>query len=254
MMGSATFSVQTPSPMDVSRIHRTHLVNSSIAAHIDASDVRLEISAWSSSISGLGPVSFRSAFYGVLFGNALMLFTFCLMLFAWVPFPWALVVSGMFGLCLSPGMYWTNSYWGGSVAASGGALVLLGVGIYRARQTPLAGAIFAVGALLLFWTRPFEGGVFTLIVLMVFAKELWRNRRASVFVAAVSVLAVGGAWTCYYNQAVTGNPFSLPYLVHDRQYNVTPVFWFLPLRPEPTYSHPRLASQYRSKWVGSIGV
>jgi hypothetical protein len=36
----------------------------------------------------------------------------------------------------------------------------------------------------------------------------------------------------------------LPYLLHDRQYNVTPVFWFLPLRAEPSYSHPRLASQH----------
>ena len=191
----------------------------------------------------LGQRLFASAFYGVLIGNALMLFTFCLMLFAWVPSRWALVVSGMFALCLGPRMYWTNSYWGGSLAASGGALVLLGVGIYRAKQTPLAGVIFGLGVLLLFWTRPFEGGVFTLVVLTVFAKELWRNRRASVFMAAVSLLALGGAWTCYYNQAVTGSPFRLPYLLYQRQYAVTPLFWFLPLRPEPTYSHPRLASQ-----------
>jgi hypothetical protein len=191
----------------------------------------------------LGQRLFGSPFYGVLIGNALMLFTICLMLFAWVPYPWAIMVSVMFGLCLSPEMYWTNSYWGGSVAASGGALVLLAVRVYRARQTPFAGAIFAIGVLLLFWTRPFEGGTFTLIVLMVFAKELWRNRRAGVFVAAVSVLAIGGAWTCYYNQAITGSPFRLPYLLYQRQYAVTPVFWFMPLRAEPIYSHPRLASQ-----------
>ena len=173
-----------------------------------------------------------------------MLFTFSMMLFVWVPFRWALAVSAMFALCLSPLMYWTNSYWGGSVAASGGALVLLGIGVYRTKQTPLAGAIFAVGALLLFWTRPFEGGLFALSVLMVFGKELWHSLRANVVAVAVSILAIGGAWTCYDNQAVTGNPFRLPYLLHARQYEVTPVFWFLPLQPEPTYSSPRLASQY----------
>lgn len=192
----------------------------------------------------LGQRLFGSAFYGVLIGNALMLFTICLMLFAWVPARWALAVSAMFGLCLWPGMYWTNSYWGGSVAASGGALVLLGVGLYRKKQTALAGSVFAIGVLLLFWTRPFEGGVFTLMALIVFAREIWRHRRTGFFVAAISVLAVGGAWTCCYNQAVTGKPFLLPYLLHDRQYDVTPVFWFLPLRPEPAYSHPRLASQH----------
>ena len=190
----------------------------------------------------LGQRLFGSPFYGVLIGNALMLFTFCLMLYAWVPCRWALAVSAMFGLILSPGTYWTDSYWGGSVAASGGALVLLGIGIYRARQGPLAGVVFAVGVMLLFWTRPYEGGVFTLLVLMVFTRELWRKRRASVFAVAVLALALGGVWTCYDNQAVTGNPFRLPYQLHMSQYEVVPVFWFQPLRPEPAYSHPRLAA------------
>ena len=192
----------------------------------------------------LGQRIFGSPFYGVLIGNALMLFTICLMLFAWVSPSWALAVSAMFGLILSPEMYWTDSYWGGSVAASGGALVLLAIGVYRAKRTPLAGAIFAIGTLLLFWTRPYEGGVFTVVTLLVFSKELWSTLRPGALVTVFSVLAIGGAWTCYYNEAVTGNPFLLPYLLHDRQYNVTPVFWFMPLRPEPVYSHPRLASQH----------
>jgi hypothetical protein len=192
----------------------------------------------------LGQCLFGSPFYGVIIGNALMLFTFCLMLYAWVPWRWALAVSAMFGLILSPEMYWTNSYWGGSVATSGGALVLLGIGIYRKRQTPLAGAIFAIGVLLLFWTRPYEGGVFTLMVLVVFARELWRKRRASVFAVAVLVLALGCAWTCYDDQAITENPIRLPYQLYMSQYYVAPVFWFQPLHPEPAYSHPRLAAMW----------
>ena len=190
----------------------------------------------------LGQVIFGSPFYGVLIGNALMLFTTCLMLFAWVPPKWALAVSVMFALILSPGMYWTNSYWGGSVAASGGALVLLGIGIHRKRQTVLAGSLSAFGVLLLFWTRPFEGGVFTLLVLIVFGKEIWQKRRARVLVTVLSLLVVGGAWSCYDNYAVTGNPFLFPHILHQRQYQVQPLFWFQPLRPEPTYSSPRLAA------------
>jgi hypothetical protein len=80
------------------------------------------------------------------------------------------------------------------------------------------------------------------MVLIVFVRELWNKRRASVFAAALAVLAIGGAWTCYDNQAVTGSPFRLPYAMNQRQYDVVPVFWFLPLRPEPTYSHSRLAA------------
>jgi hypothetical protein len=192
----------------------------------------------------LGQRFLGSPFYGVLLGNALMLFALCLMLCAWAPLPWALAVSAMFGLMLSPGMYWTSSYWGGSLAAAGGALVMLGVGIYRARQTPLAGLVFAAGALLLFWTRPFEGGAFTLILLVVFARDIWRKRRVSAFSAAIVLFALGAAFTCRYNKAVTGSALQLPYQLHFRQYNVTPVFWFLPLHSEPHYSDPRLAAQY----------
>lgn len=190
----------------------------------------------------LGQRLFGSPFYGVLIGNALMLFALCMMLFTWVAPRWAFAVSVMFGLALSPAMYWTNSYWGGSVAAGGGALVLLSIGIYRSKQTAVAGAIFSVGALLLFWTRPYEGGVFTLAVLAIFSRELWRKRSIGALLTGALVFAVGGVWTCYYNRAVTGNPILLPYLLHARQYDMAPVFWILPLRPEPNYSDLRLAT------------
>ncbi len=128
------------------------------------------------------------------------------------------------------------------MAASGGALVLLGVGMYRVKQTPLAGVTFAIGVLLLFFTRPFEGGVFTLLVLIVFGRELWRKRQGSALAAVAAVLAIGGAWTCYDNFAVTGKPLVLPYALYEHQYNSVPVFWFLPMRAEPTYSQARLAT------------
>ena len=97
----------------------------------------------------LGQRLFGSPFYGVMLGDALMLFSFCLMLFAWVPYPWALAASGAVLLGLRTTTEWSSSYWGGAVAASGGALVLLGIGIYRRKQRPLGGVIFALGALLL---------------------------------------------------------------------------------------------------------
>ena len=201
----------------------------------------------------LGQRLFGSPFYGVLMGNALMLFCFCLMLYTFAPYPWALVVSALVALLFSPGtfwlnanwdgMYWTTSYWGGpALVASGAALVLLGIGIFRNGRSPLGGIVFALGSLLLFWTRPYEGGVFTMAVLAVFAADLWRNRRASVVLAALAVFLIGGIWTGYYNWRITGSPLQLPYMMHDHQYNVTPVLSFLPLRHEPNYSTPRLAA------------
>ncbi len=206
-----------------------------------------------------------SPFYGVLIGDALMLFTFCLMLFAWVPPRWALAVSLTMCLCLRPSMYWTNSYWGGSVAASGGALVLLGIALYRKKESPLSGAVFALGVLLLFWTRPYEGGILTLAVLAVFGKELWRLRRAGAVLAAALVLALGLAWTGYDDKAITGNAFRLPYVEHMAQYNYAPELWILPTAPLPHYANARLLAywgpagneaatyfSYRPWWHGMV--
>lgn len=155
-----------------------------------------------------------------------------------------MIVSIAFAYVLFPAMYWADSYWGGALAAAGGALVLLAVGIFRKRQTAFAGVTFAAGVLFLFWTRPFEGGVFTLAVLAVFAREIWRNRHVPMFSAALLVMAAGGAWSCYYNQAITGDPFLLPYMLQHRQYEVAPIFWFLSPRPEPQYDTPRLEAEF----------
>lgn len=192
----------------------------------------------------LGEVLFGSPFFGVIIANAFMLFAFCLMLFEWVSPRWALAVSVMLALALSPGMYWTNSYWGGSVAASGSALVLLAIGRCRSKQTALAGIIFAIGGLLLFWTRPYEGGVFVLTVLAVFAKDLWQKRRAIAWAAGTLIFALGLVWTGYDNKAVTGSPFLLPHAVYQKRFQTQPVFWFQPLAPEPVFPNPRLAASH----------
>ena len=201
----------------------------------------------------LGEVLFGSPFYGVWVSDNLMLVAFCLMLFAWVRPGWAVLAAAVFALAICPGMYWTDSYWGGAVAASGGALVLLGVGLSLKRQTPIAGATLALGMLLLFWSRPYEGGVLTLAMLVVFARELWRGRRVAMFATAFVLLAAGAAWTAYDNRAVTGNPLLLPYMLHDRQYEFVPVLWFLPLRTPHTFEDPRLAAEHGvNGWEASM--
>jgi hypothetical protein len=63
---------------------------------------------------------------------------------------------------------------------------------------------------------------------------------------------IGGAWTCYDNQAITGSAFRLPYVMYQRQYDVVPAFWFLPLHAEHTYPHARLAAMLGTNgWVVS---
>ncbi len=197
----------------------------------------------------LGQRLFGSPFYGVIIENAALIFFVSLMLFSWVSYWPALLTAAMVAACLQPGMYWADSYWGGSLAACGSAAMLLGIGMYRSKQPLLTGVMIAFGLLLLSWTRPFEGAVFAGAVFVIFGKELWRHRSPRVWFTTLCVLAAGGAWTGYYNRAITGSALELPYMLHYHQYNTTPQLWILPVRPEPVYSYPRLAVIHGAKGV-----
>jgi hypothetical protein len=187
---------------------------------------------------------FGSPFYGVILESALLVFTSTLMLCAWVPARYALALAATFACCLLPPMYWSASYWGGSLAATGAALVLFSVALFRSQRMQLAAVLFALGCLLLSVTRMFEGSVFVLAVLLLFGREIWRAQPLRTAATAIPVLLLGLFALGYYNRALTGSAVRLPYLVYASQYDTVPLFWILPLRAEPAYSHPRLAAMH----------
>jgi len=202
-------------------------------------------------VLALGERLFGAPYYGVLIGGAVMIFLFALTLAAWTaPVP-AMGVSVLLALLFLPPMYWVYSYWGGCVAAAGGAALLLSFMVYRRDHTFAAGVLFASGAVTLFLTRPYEGGVFTAVVVIVCAARLYRERgrlalagMRAFLLSAVPIAIAGMLWTGIYDRAVTGNPIRLPYMLHAAQYNIAPVLWILPLSPKHEYGNPRLAAQY----------
>jgi hypothetical protein len=179
---------------------------------------------------------------GVWLSSALACAALCWMLQAWVGETWALYGALLATLQLAWLGHWAQSYWGGMVAALGGALLYGGV--RRVAEKPSNWARFraalwlAVGLVILANTRPFEGLLAAAPAGAAVAAYVWRKQNARRFVRevllpALAVLLLGAFVTLAYNQRVTGSPWQLPYQVYERQYDAVPSFIFQRLRPWP---------------------
>jgi hypothetical protein len=181
---------------------------------------------------------------GVWLSVAAMCGALCWMLQAWLPPGWAFLGGLLAAVRIGMFSYWIESYWGGAVAAFGGALVLGALPRltrwWRVRDSLLLGCGIAIIAN----SRPFEGMALALPVAGVLLRALVRQRgslsvahavRALAPLAAVVVLT--GAAILYYNLRVTGNPFQMPYAANRAQYAVAGVFMWEQPNAVPIYNH-----------------
>ena len=53
----------------------------------------------------------------------------------------------------------------------------------------------------------------------------------------ILVLLLTASWMGFYNFRVTGNPFLMPYQVHESTYGIVPIFLWQSLNAEPQYNH-----------------
>jgi hypothetical protein len=175
-------------------------------------------------------VLFGDPWFGVWLSCGLMAAALVWAMQGWLPSAWALY-GGLLALPVSIVSYWMNSYWGGAVSAIGGALVVGGYARVVKRNQPLYAVAIGIGVAVLANTRPYEGLVLALPVgvALVFSRPRW-----SAIALIAAVLIPAGAATLYYNRAVTGNPFLLPYTEYTRQYAHVPLFNFQPLQPART--------------------
>jgi hypothetical protein len=191
--------------------------------------------------------------FGVWLSAGLMCSAICWMLQAWLPPGWALLGGALAVMRLALFSYWVNSYYGGAVAAIGGALVLGALPRVMRTTRIRDGLWMALGVAILANSRPYEG--LLLSVPVVCALIWWAVARtrpaASVCfrraMAPAALLLMVAAMAAYYNHRVFGNAFTLPYQVNRATYASAPVFLWQQPRPEPVYRH-KVMREFYSKW------
>ncbi|HEX5228678.1 MAG TPA: hypothetical protein VFW44_13255 [Bryobacteraceae bacterium] len=173
---------------------------------------------------------------GVWFSMGVLCAVLCWALQGWLPPVWALAGSMIAVLHIGIVSYWTESYWGGTCAAIGGALLVGALPRLIENVRVSMALVFAAGLAVLANSRPFEGFVFALVCSgwLVLRCKAWKR---TILPMALLLIPVA-AWMAFYNFRVTGHATELPYVVHDRQYALLePVLWQTNVRPEPPYSN-----------------
>lgn len=205
-----------------------------------------------------GEVVFHLPWAGVLLSVALMCAAFHWMLRAWTPPVWALLASLLFAIRFGVFTYWMNSYWGGSIIALGGALILGALPRLLRRQRLKDAMLYALGCCLLASSRPYEG-VFFILPTAILLGARWRRSPAVLrrrFLAAFAVVACAVAayiaWFGYYNFATTGSPFETAYGLWRKQQSIVPAFWWQALRRVPPVYYSRQTCQFNAIWEVQI--
>lgn len=187
---------------------------------------------------------------GVLLSATAMCAASLWMMQGWFPPKWALLGGVLLLLRLGIFGYWTNCYWGGTVAALGGALVLGAlprIALPGRTRAPLwrQGVILGLGLSLLANTRPFEGLLLALPVLAILLGWLGSYQSPAIRVTLKQlllpfsiVMLCGALFIGYYNRRGTGSALLFPYAVNERAYVTTPTFF---------WEKPRPAMEYRNK-------
>lgn len=212
----------------------------------------------------LGQTVFGHPWWGVVLSTAMFVLATGWAALGWMGPGWAFG-AGVTALSYGIGTYWSTSYWGGSVAALGGAIVLGAAGRLRRRwqeagsggalpRWGLAG-VWSLGCTLAVLARPYEGGVLAVLTAGYLARRLAGSplrpdEKKREWLGCLAAAAVPAAAGCLFlmavNQAATGSPWRLAYLEHARQYQIRRTFYWQKDRPVPAYRHEMIGAAYEA--------
>jgi hypothetical protein len=163
------------------------------------------------------------------------------MLLAFIQKRWALLASVL--LAFHPQMIdWSQSFWGGSTAVSGAALLLGGLE-RSARGNASSGWWAGVGLFLLAGSRPYEGFVLAVLLVVRWGLTVKGIDRVDLLKRATPLIVCGVvtlSFTGYYNMRVTESALAFPHRLYAKEYAPSPLFLGGKLAPEPEYRHEEM--------------
>lgn len=185
---------------------------------------------------------------GVLLSAGLMCGAILWMLQGWLPPRWALLGACLIALRFALISYWIDSYWGGAVAAAGGALVMGAVPRLAKMQRLQDAALLGLGIAILANSRMFEGFLLCLTVIVFFGIQLsgslsWKSLTRPLILLS-GILSVLVVFMGYYNWRLTGNAFLFPYSLNSQTYFSTPLFIWGKARAPLHYQNPQFQAYF----------
>lgn len=185
---------------------------------------------------------------GVLLTSGALCATCFWMLRGWVPPGWALL-GGLLAVCeFGPLSLWTNSYWGGSLAATAGCLVFGALPRLRLQFRPRDAMLLGLGFTVHMLSRQFETLLLFLSILLFLRGKLLR-----LWAFAMIPVLPAVALILLQNRAVTHSWTTLPEQLSQFQYGVPTSLTFeanpkphVPLTPQQELDYKAQAMTHGS--------
>ncbi len=201
----------------------------------------------------LGQRLFGRPIAGVWLSAGLMCAAICWMLYAWVPPRWALTGGLICVLQFGIFTYWSQGYWGGCVAALGGALMLGALPRILKMSRWIDALWLGLGCAILANSRPLEG---FLVAVPVAALALpWKikahpfasfQKGLRIVLPLGMILGMTALGMGAYNERITQERNLFPYFVYQRAYENLPLLIWQSMDKKVEYRHKIMELQEKN--------